>query len=140
MIIRSAALFACFFLLNQGPAFLSELKSLSSWHCSCPAPLVHVWTHYGADSRVSSTRVRADSNRTVFGGLWWRLPLPLFGRACIKRAEYFSAVWRVGVYRRVFLPPLTTAFVTAEPLPALFWFVSTPTIITELHTFLSTVI
>lgn len=57
-----------------------------------------------------------------------------------KRPEHCSAVRRVGVYRRVFLPPFSSALVTAEPLPALFWFVSTPTIITELHTFLSTVI
>ena len=57
-----------------------------------------------------------------------------------KRAEYFSAVWRVGVYRRVFLPPLSAALVTAEPLPSLPRFVSPPAVIAELHTFLSTVI
>ena len=55
----------------------------------------------------------------------------------LKRPEYFGSVRRVGVYRRVFLPPLSTAFVTAEPLPVLFWVVSTPAIIAELHTFLS---
>ena len=58
----------------------------------------------------------------------------------LKLSEYFGSIWRVGVNRRVFLPPFSAAFVTAEPLPALFWFVSTPTIIAELHTFLSTVI
>ena len=57
-----------------------------------------------------------------------------------KRPEHCSPVWRVGVYRRVFLPPLSSALVTAEPLPVLPWFVSTPTIIAEPHTFLSTVI
>ena len=58
----------------------------------------------------------------------------------LKRSEYFGSIWRVGVYRRVFLPPLSSALVTAEPLPVLFWFVSTPAVIAELHTFLSTVI
>ena len=61
-------------------------------------------------------------------------------KLALKLSEYFGSIWRVGVYRRVFLPPLSAALVTAEPLPALFWFVSTPTIIAELHTFLSTVI
>ena len=58
----------------------------------------------------------------------------------LKSPEYFSAVWRVGVYRRVFFPPLSAALVTAEPLPALFRLVTLPTVIAELHTFLSTVI
>ena len=55
----------------------------------------------------------------------------------LKRSEYFGSIWRVGVYRRVFLPPLSTAFVTAEPLPFLPWFIAPPAIIAELHTFLS---
>ena len=58
----------------------------------------------------------------------------------LKRSEYFGSIWRVGVYRRVFLPPLSAALVTAEPLPFLFWFVSTTTIIAELHTLRSTLI
>ena len=58
----------------------------------------------------------------------------------LKRSEYFGSIWRVGVYRRVFLPPLSTAFVTAKPLPFLLGLIPPPTVITELHTFLSTVI
>ena len=58
----------------------------------------------------------------------------------LKRSEYFGSIWRVGVYRRVFLPPFSTALVTTKPLPALFWFVSMATVIAKLHTFLSTVI
>ena len=37
----------------------------------------------------------------------------------LKRSEHCSAIRWVGVYRRVFLPPLSTAFVTAKPLPFL---------------------
>ena len=64
----------------------------------------------------------------------------LSAELALKRSEYCSAIWRVGVNRRMFLPPLSTALVTAEPLPALFWFVSPSTVIAKLHTFLSTVI
>lgn len=58
----------------------------------------------------------------------------------LKRSEHYSAVRRVGVYWRVFLPPFFTAFMGTEPLPFLFWFVAPSAIIAELHTFLSTVI
>lgn len=58
----------------------------------------------------------------------------------LKRSEHFGAVRRVGVNRWMFFPPLSPALVAAEPLPSLPRFVSTPAVITELHTFLSTVI
>ena len=58
----------------------------------------------------------------------------------LKGSEYFSAIWRVVVNRRVFFPPLSTALMTAEPLPLLLRFVTFPTIIAKIHTFLSTVI
>ena len=72
------------FLLNQGPAFLFLSASLNSWHCSCPAPLVHVWMRYDADNRVSSTSVRAGNNRTVSDGLLWKPPVLPSGRACTQ--------------------------------------------------------
>lgn len=58
----------------------------------------------------------------------------------LKGSEYFGSIWRVGVNRRVFFPPLSTALMTAEPLSFLLGFVTFPTVITEPHTFLSTVI
>ena len=58
----------------------------------------------------------------------------------LKRSEHFGAVRRVGVNRWMFFPPLSPALVAAEPLPFLPWFVSTPSVIAELHTFLSTLI
>lgn len=55
----------------------------------------------------------------------------------LKRSEHYSAVRRVGVNRRVFLPPFSSALVTAEPLPVLLGFVALPAVIAEPHTFLS---
>lgn len=52
----------------------------------------------------------------------------------LKRPEYFGSIWRVGVYRWMFFPPLSAALVTAEPLPFLPWFKRFPAVIAELHT------
>ena len=84
--------------------------------------------------------VHVGSSRTVFYGPGGNYFDFLSAELALKRSEYCSAIWRVGVNRRMFLPPLSTALVTAEPLPALFWFVSPSTVIAKLHTFLSTVI
>ena len=58
----------------------------------------------------------------------------------LKRPEYFGSIWRVGVYRWMFFPPLSSTLVTAKPLPFLFWFIAPPTVIAERHTLRSTLI
>ena len=51
-----------------------------------------------------------------------------------KLSEYFGSIWRVGVNRWVFLPPLSATFVGTKPLPFLPRLVTFPAVIAELHT------